>query len=250
MNIYIIIFIFLYTILLSDCGLIPGGDFEQATIGTTGLYGTYWHYNWPPSWSGNGGCIVIEYVDTQWVHTSNANPTHGSGTYFVALQGVSNYLQNTFTAPANAYFKVSFDWERRLGTDAGDGGLHSNKYPHVKVFCNGNGATSAIINDIPPTTWTTKTSSRNCQTTSLGSATIKFEIAASAVCTGDCTSYFDNVEANDFLCFDGYAQSGGTGLSAVCTICPGITITTTIIITTSKIIIIFNIFIIINNNRG
>ena len=112
----------------------PNGYFEFDSASFTGA--TTAVYIDPSYWTGTvvagGGIVLIKYSDTVWKHATNANDP---GTFFLGIQKVSAYVEQTITVPPNTYFAVQFDVSaRQLFAVA-----------TLKVYCNAAGNTGTTL---------------------------------------------------------------------------------------------------------
>ena len=114
----------------------PNGYFEFDSASFTGA--TTAIYIVPSYWTGSSitigtqGSILIKYSDTAWKHATNTNDP---GTFFLGIQKVSAYVEQTITVPPNTYFAVQFDVSaRQLFAVA-----------TLKVYCNAAGNTGTTL---------------------------------------------------------------------------------------------------------
>jgi hypothetical protein len=113
--------------------IVPNGCFE---LDSAALATTYSTYMFPTSWTGaivsGGGSVVIRYGSNNWKHATNANDP---GTFFLGIQHVSNYVEQTIAVPQNTYFAVQFDVSaRQLFAVA-----------TLQVYCNAAGNTGTTL---------------------------------------------------------------------------------------------------------
>ena len=120
----------------------------------------------PKSWTGTvvagGGSVVIRYGSSNWKHATNANDP---GTFFLGIQQVSNYVEQTITVPSNTNFAVQFDVSaRQLFAVA-----------TLEVYCNAAGNTgTTTISSTTTTTSTNTNTNTNTDTNTNTNTTIMY----------------------------------------------------------------------------